>query len=119
MFPDEKDIKDIRQLVIEFKKYLNLQKEYTKLKITEKLSLLLSWLLTILLTVVLGMTALFYLTFMLAYMMAPAVGGLIVSFCIVAGIYILLAVLLVIYRKKLIINPMIRFIGGLLLKKTD
>lgn len=42
MFADDKSIENMQQLFIEFKKYLELQKEYTKLEVTEKLSKLLS-----------------------------------------------------------------------------
>ena len=37
MFADDKSIENMQQLFIEFKKYLELQKEYTKLEVTEKL----------------------------------------------------------------------------------
>ena len=42
MFADDKSIENMQQLFIELKKYLELQKEYTKLEVTEKLSKLLS-----------------------------------------------------------------------------
>ena len=35
MFADDKSIEYMQQLFIEFKKYLELQKEYTKLEVTE------------------------------------------------------------------------------------
>lgn len=35
MFADDKSIENMQQLFIEFKKYLELQKEYTKLEVTE------------------------------------------------------------------------------------
>ena len=38
MFADDKSIENIQQLFMEFKKYLELQKQYTKLEITEKLT---------------------------------------------------------------------------------
>ena len=53
MFADDKSIENMQQLFIEFKKYLELQKEYTKLEVTEKLSKLLSTLLLVLLVVIL------------------------------------------------------------------
>ena len=43
MFADDRSIENLQQLFVEFKKYLKLQKEYTKLEITEKLSILLSF----------------------------------------------------------------------------
>lgn len=119
MFANDKSIDSLRQLFIEFKKYLNLQKEYTKLEVTEKLSVLLSMLIIVLLTVILGMMALFYLSFTFAYLLAPAVGGIIVSFSLIAAFYVLLAILLVSFRKRLVIDPMVRFIAGLFLKNSD
>ena len=71
MFADDKSIENMQQLFIEFKKYLELQKEYTKLEVTEKLSKLLSTL--------------------------------------------LLIVLLVLFRKKLIIDPTVKLIAELFL----
>ena len=63
MFADDKSIENMQQLFIEFKKYLELQKEYTKLEVTEKLSKLLSTLLLVLLVVILGVVVLFHLSF--------------------------------------------------------
>lgn len=117
MFADDKSIENIRQLFLEFKKYLLLQKEYTKLEVTEKLSILLSTLILILLIIILGMMALFYLSFTIAYMLAPVVGGLFASFSIIAGFCILLIILLYVFRKTLIINPMVKFLASLFLTK--
>ena len=44
----------------------------------------------ILVLTILGMVALFYLLFALAYILEPLVGGLMVSFGIIAGINVLL-----------------------------
>lgn len=119
MFATDKSISTLRQLLQEFKKYLEMQKEYTRLEVTEKLSVLLSMLIVILLAVILGMMALFYFSFTLAYLMAPAVGGMTVSFCLLAIFYILLALALIALRKRLIVDPMVRFIASLFLKPTD
>ena len=119
MFADDKSIENIQQLFIEFKKYLELQKEYTKLEITEKLSILLSTLILVLLVVILGVVVLFHLSFTLVYVLAPLVGGLIASYALIAGFHILLIVLLVLFRKKLIINPTVKFIAGLFLDKSN
>ena len=61
MFADDKSIENFQQLFFEFKKYLELQKEYTKLELTEKLTILFSTLIMILILIILGMVALFYL----------------------------------------------------------
>ena len=59
MFADDKSIENFQQLFFEFKKYLELQKEYTKLELTEKLTILLSTLIMIVIRMSLGMIAQF------------------------------------------------------------
>ena len=119
MFADDKSVENIQQLFIEFKKYLELQKEYTKLEVTEKLSILLSTLILVLLVVVLGVVVLFHLSFTLVYVLAPLVGGLIASYALIACFHVLLIILLVLFRKRLIINPTVKFIAGLFLDKSN
>ena len=100
MFADDKSIENFQQLFFEFKKYLELQKEYTKLELTEKLTILFSTLIMVLVLIILGMVALFYLLFALAYVLEPLVGGLMASFAIIAGINVLLIALVIIFRKQ-------------------
>ena len=94
MFADDNSIENIQQLFFE-------------------LTILLSTLILVLLVVILGMVALFYLSFTLAYILDPIVGGLMVSFAMISCFHILLIVLIVVFRKKIIINPMTKFIAGL------
>ena len=119
MFADDRSIENLQQLFVEFKKYLKLQKEYTKLEITEKLSILLSALVLLSVVIILGMVALFYLSFALAYILDPLVGGLMVSFSIIAAFHLLLVLLVFTFRKKLIINPMVNFIAGLFFENDN
>ena len=60
MFADDKSIENFQQLFFEFKKYLELQKEYTKLELTEKLTILLSTLIMVLVLIILGMVAVLF-----------------------------------------------------------
>ncbi len=117
MFADDKSIESLRQLFFEFKEYLKLQKDYTRLEVTEKLSILLSTLIVVLLAVILGMMALFYISFTLVYLLAPALGSLLAGFGVIAAFHVLLILLLFVFRKQLIVTPMVRFIAGLFLAK--
>ena len=119
MFTDDKSIENIQQLFAEFKKFLVLQKEYTKLELTEKLTILLSTLIMILVLTILGMVALFYLLFALAYILEPFVGGLMVSFGIIAGINVLLIAIIYFFRRQLIISPMVNFLANLFLNDSN
>lgn len=118
MFADDKSIENFQQLFLEFKKYLLLQKEYTRLELTEKLTILLSTLILVLILITLAMVALFYLLFALAYILEPLVGGLMISFAIIAGIKILLIAIVYIFRKQLIFTPMTNFLAGLFLNDS-
>ena len=118
MFADDKSIENFQKLFFEFKKYLELQKEYTKLELTEKLTILLSTLIMLMILIILAMVALFYLLFTLAYILEPLVGGLMISFAIIASINVILIALIVIFRKQLIITPMVNFLANLFLNSS-
>lgn len=119
MFTDDKSIDNFKQLFADFKKYLELQKEYTKLDLVEKLTILLSSLIMVLVLITLAMVALFYLLFALAYVLEPLVGGLTLSFTIIAGINVLLIILIATFRKTLIIKPMVHFLANLFLNDSN
>lgn len=119
MFADDKSIENIQRLFLELKKYLELQKEYTKLEITEKLSILLSTLILVSLVAILGVVVLFHLSFTLVYVLAPWVGGLMASYALIACFHLLLIALIVLFRKRLIIRPTVKFIAGLFLDKSN
>ena len=115
MFANDKNIDNLQQLFVELKKYAELQKDYVKLHLVEKLTILVSSLILVLVLVILGIIALFYLSFTLAYVLAPHVGGLMVSYGIITGCIILLIILIIFFRKRLIMQPMVNFLANVLL----
>ena len=115
MFATDKTIDSLQALFTEVKHYVDLQKDYVKLDITHKLTILLSTLILILVLVILGMIALLYLSFTLAYVLRPYVGGLTNSYAIITGGILLLGILVYVFRQRLIIQPLINFLANLLL----
>ena len=75
MFANDKNIDNLQQLLAELKKYAELQKDYVKLHLVEKLTILISTLILVFILLILGIIALFYLSFTLAYVLEPHVGG--------------------------------------------
>ncbi|MDD4054366.1 MAG: phage holin family protein [Bacteroides sp.] len=118
MFSDN-TITSIKNLFEEIKKYLSLQKEYTKLEITEKLTILFSALVLIIIFIILGMVALFFILLAIAYALAPYVGGLGASFLIIGVLYLILILFVYLLRKRLIISPIVNFTANLFLSDTD
>ncbi|MCI1647743.1 MAG: phage holin family protein [Bacteroides sp.] len=116
MFTSDKDIKTIEQLFVEVKEYIKLQKDYIKLELAEKLTTLLSTFILLFIALSLGIVTLFYLSIALAYILSPIVGGLTISFIIIAFVQIILITLVIIFRRKIIINPIAKFIATLFFK---
>lgn len=115
MFGNDRTIDNLQTLFAELKKHIELQKDYVKLEIVHKLTILLSALILIFVLVVLGMIVLFYLSFMLAYLLESYVGGLQVSYAIIAGVILLLIGLIYFFRKPLIVQPLTNFLANLFL----
>lgn len=115
----QEPVENFQQLYNDLKKYVELQADYVKVEFVEKMTILLSTLLIITLVIILAIAALFYLFFALAYALVPVVGSLAISFCLITGIYLILIALLLMFRKKLIINPLVRFLSKLFLNKTN
>lgn len=113
MFSSDKNIENLGQLYQEVKEYLLLQRDYVKLELTEKLTILASGIILTTLCITLGMMALFYLSFCLAYFIAPHVGGLNVSYGIITVVLLLLLGLVFLFRKPLIVKPLVKFIARL------
>ncbi len=119
MFLKKENIDSFKDLIAEVKKYLELQKEYTKIELTEKLSVLISILVMGMVFILIGTIALLYFSFALAYYMAQYVGGLGVSLTIMGGVLLVLILLIYLIRKKLIINPMVNFLAKLFLNDSN
>jgi len=111
----DKTIDNLQALFTEVKHYVDLQKDYVKLDITHKLTVLLSTLILILILVVLGMIALFYLSFTLTYILEPHVGGLVNSYAIITVGILLIGGIIYGCRQRLIIQPLTTFLANLLL----
>jgi len=114
---NQEPAENLQQLYADVKKYVELQTEYVKVEFVEKLTIMLSALLIIGLIILLAIAALFYLFFSLAYMLQPLLGSLAASFAIISGIYVLLMCFFVIFRKQIVINPLVKFLSNLFLKK--
>lgn len=115
MFANDRNIDNIQQLLSELKNYAELQKDYIKLHLVEKLTILFSTLILIFILLVLGFITLFYLSFTLAYILEPYVGGLMASFGIISGSIILFILIIVAFRKRLIVQPLVHFLANLFL----
>ena len=119
MFSNRKNIESIGKLLLEFKKYLELQKEFVKLDATEKMTVILSAILIVTVLLLLGSIVLLFLTFALAYYLGDVLGSLSLGFGLISAFILLLTVIFYLNRNRMVIQPMARFMTKLILTKED
>lgn len=119
MFSNSKNIESIGKLLLEFKKYLELQKEFVKLDATEKMTVILSAILIVTVLLLLGSIVLLFLTFALAYYLGDVLGNLSLGFGLISAFILLLTVIFYLNRNRMVIQPMARFMTKLILTKED
>lgn len=117
MFSSSRNIESIGKLFLEFKKYIELQKEYVKLDAAEKLTVMLSAIITVAVLLILGSITLLFLTFALAYFLGDVLGSLPIGFGIIAILVLILMGIFYAKRNRFVIQPLARFITQLLLTK--
>ena len=108
----------IQTLWTEAKNYLELQKEYLKLDSAEKLSVLLSAVATAAVCLILALTALFFFVIAFALWLAKMVGAA-WSFTIVGGAMVLFIIIVLLARKRWIVQPIARFVAGLFVGENE
>lgn len=96
------------------KAYISLNVENIRLTVAEKVVLLLSTILTIIVALILGGIALMFITVAVAHVLALWL-PVWVCYAIMAGVNIVLLLLLLIFRRALIINPISRVITRIIL----
>mgnify|MGYP002522525443 FL=1 len=115
MFSNDKNIETIGQLVEVTKHYIGLQTRYAKLDVMVKIVRLLTVATMAVLLSVLLMLSLIYLSFAAAFALGAVIGnGL--AFCAVAGVYIVVLLLFVCFRKRWIERPLVKFLAAILLE---
>lgn len=116
MFSNDKNIETIGQLIEALKHYIGLQTEYTKLNVIDKVVRLLTVAVIAIVIVLLLLITLIYLSFAAVYALEPIM-GLAWAYCLVAGVYLLILLLFIVFRKRWIERPLVKFLASLLMEE--
>lgn len=110
----------------EYKKFIDDSKEYLKLRysmlrleLLEKMSLIIALFVVLLVSVVLVLVALTYFTMAAIFALREVLGGVEVGFCIMGGLFVLITLLVIIFRKKWIVNPLIKQLSDILFAESE
>jgi len=107
------------ELIGTVKEYIVLNKDYTLLQITEKLSQLLASLLLVLILLGIGISTLLFLMLSGSYALAPFVGGLSWSLLIFAFGFLIIMMIVYLNRSRWLLSPIIKFVSALLIEGTS
>lgn len=108
------DQNQVQSLWERIKRLVTLKFEYTRLTVAEKATVLLSSVALAVIMFFAGAAVLFFLSVALSHLLAESV-GMVWSSVIVAGIYLIALLIVVAFRKQLIVNPISKFITRLIL----
>ena len=99
-------------------KYVTLQLDYARLTAAEKITVLLSTVALFALIVIIGTITLVFVSIGIGHWLAATIAPC-TAYLFVSAFYLILLILLVIFRHRLIYNPAARFISKLFLKYPD
>ena len=117
MFSSGKSIENIGKLLLEFKKYLELQKEFVRLDATEKITVILSMIFVVAAVLLLGSIVLLFLAFAMAYYLGSILESLSLGFTIIAVCIAMVALVFYLNRNRWVYRPIARFMTQLILTK--
>lgn len=111
---ENKPKSNVQQLIENVKRLLLLQLDYARLTATEKLTVILSTVAIYALVVIFSTLSLVFLTLGVGHLLATTIAPHF-AYLIVAGFYVLVLIVLLLFRKQIFINPISRFLSRLFL----
>ena len=112
------DKSDYGQLLDDAKSYVKTHYDLLRLELLDKLSVVLGTVLLLLVVLFLGFAAIAYLSVMTVMLLSKVLPTAAVC-AILCGVFVIVAVVIYLLRDKIFINPMIRWLSGLLFKESE
>ncbi len=105
---------EYQRLLNETKEYARLRYDMLRLELLEKTTKIVSTIIVAIISTVLGLTALVYFSFAIIFCIDDFLGGIEWGFCIFGCLFVLLVLIVGIFHKQLILNPLIKHLSGVL-----
>ena len=110
---------DIKEIILEVKNYLNLQKKYLAIDAAEKTTVILSAVAIAAICILLGSIILLFCTFALAYWIGDLLNSLPLGFLSMGIIVLLILLLFYCKRKAWIIQPLARMMAQVFIENNE
>lgn len=117
MFSSNKNIENLQELFMLFKRYVELQKRFVQLEFVSKMTILFSAFILGIILFMLGTIAILFILLALASILSEAFRSPIAGYGIITALLLLSIGFVYSMRKKLIIDPLTRFLANLFLHK--
>ncbi len=114
MFSSDKNVESLAHLIEVLKNYFELQKDYLKLNVIDKIVRIVTALALTFVFVILGIGVLIYLSFAFIFWISPVIGTAWACF-LTAMLFLALLILVFTFRKPWIERPLVRFLANTLL----
>lgn len=98
---------DYKQILNEVKSYANLRFDLLRLELLEKLSKIISLILLVVVCILISIIVFTYLSILLLLWLNDVFSSMIPGVCIVAGIYAIILAIMIIFKKKIFLNPIV------------
>lgn len=108
----------MQTLIESLKRMATLQLDYARLTMAEKMSILLSTIAFYSLVVIFGTIVLIFLSVGVGHLLASTVAR-VAAYLYVAAFYLVLFILLFVFRKKIFVDPITKFISKLFVKPPE
>lgn len=118
MLSSDKNVETIAHLIEVLREYVELQKEYLKFDVVEKLVRLVAAMTLGVIILVITIAMMIYLSFAVVYWIAPHT-GIANAYAIVAAFFLAILVLVTCFRKAWIERPLVRCLAAILLDEEQ
>lgn len=115
---DSQDTAGVRHLINLLRRYITLNLDYARLTTAEKLTILLSTVAFYSMVVAMGTVVLIFLSIGVGHLLATTVAH-VAAYLYVAAFYLVIFILLIVFRRKIFVDPICRFITKLFVKPPE
>jgi uncharacterized membrane protein YqjE len=98
---------DYKQVLNEMKSYANMRFDLIRLELLEKLSKIISLILLVVVCILISVIIFTYLSVLLLLWLNEVFSSMIPGVCIVAGIYAIALTIMILFKEKIFLNPII------------